>query len=189
MIVPQVRLSPCANQAKNKQSRWWWCISTEASWMLQVVRTSESTRWYSQHCPKRTCCINPKRCCFPTAVRAWFLAVRSKHAVLWFSTEGSLRLPKKHSQVPIQDFFLKIRKISAASQARLWGEKKKICFYYKYIFKIQYFLLAGFLNDDSNLFSDFSYAEKKVSIAKIRLHESLHQSFYVQKHIKGLQGV
>lgn len=68
-------------------------------------------------------------------------------------------------------------------------KKKKICFYYKYIFKIQYFLLAGFLNDDSNLFSDFSYAEKKVSIAKIRLHESLHQSFYVQKHIKGLQGV
>lgn len=160
--------------------------------MLQVVRTSESARWYSQHCPKRTCCINPKCCCFPTGVRAWFLAVRSKHAVLWLSAESSLRLPKKHSQVPIQDFFLKIRKISAASQARLCKKNKKkikISFYYKYIFKIQYFLLAGFLNDDSNLFSDFSYAEKKVSIAKIRLHESLHQSFYVQKHIKGLQGV
>lgn len=128
MIVPQVRLSPCANQAKNKQSRWWWwwwCRSTEASWMLQVVRTSESTRWYSQHCPKRICCINPKCCCFPTGVRAWFLAVRSKHAVLWLSTESSLRLPKKHSQVPIQDFFLKIRKISAASQARLCKKNKK----------------------------------------------------------------
>lgn len=67
--------------------------------------------------------------------------------------------------------------------------KKKISCGHKHIYEIQYFLLAEFLNDDFNLFSDFSYAEKKVSIAKIRLHESLHQSFYVQEHIKGLQGV
>lgn len=50
-------------------------------------------------------------------------------------------------------------------------------------------MLAGFLNDDLNLLSALSYAEKRVSIAKIRLHESLHQPFYVQEYIKELQGV
>lgn len=34
---------------------------------------------------------------------------------------------------------------------------------HKYIYKIQYFLLAGFLNDDFNFFLDFSYAEKKLA--------------------------
>lgn len=36
--------------------------------------------------------------------------------------------------------------------------------------------------------SQTSVMLKKVSRAKIRLHESLPQSFYVQEYIKGLQG-
>jgi len=84
--------------------------------MPQVVRTSESTRWYSQHCPKRTCYINKSQTLLPNRRQS---VVRSKHAVLLLSTESSLCLPKKHSHIPVLYFFLKIRNLSAASQAGL----------------------------------------------------------------------
>lgn len=100
--------------------------------------------------------------------------------------QHSLCLPKKHSQAPILGFLLKIRNVSQLHEQSL--AKKSFLYGHKYIYKRQYFLLAEFLNDDFNLFSDFSYAEKKLAQQRSGCIEVCTSLFMCRNTSKGFKG-
>lgn len=143
-----------------------------------MVETSESTRWYSWHCPEKDL-LHKSQALLPNRRQSTVLSCKIKacrsaaqhreQSVLSKETQtsSSTRFPSKNQKY-----------ICSLTGKAL--QKNFLGFYYKCIYKKYDFLLAVFLNDDFNFLSDFSYAKKKkksVSIGMIRLCESLHQTF------------